>query len=278
MGHEAHIPDDELLMAMDGELAEPRKNEVLVHLSHCWECRARQSRFERSIADFMGVYRPASEDGDDAAGPGLTARLRAELAREGARGVSGGPSWRVWGCKVAPAAVARSAAIPAAVLLAAAMFFWMGSRRLQPAGPLPNARWTQGAVRILSKQQVCNVTPEDEGLKVPAPLARRVFEQYGIINPKPRAYEVDYLISPSLGGDTSLENLWPVPYAEGVWTSRVKDALEDHLRTLVCEGKLDLATAQQEIASDWIAAYQKHFRTRVPVAAHALFVKDSPWE
>jgi len=105
-----------------------------------------------------------------------------------------------------------------------------------------------------------------------------VFRQYRIENPKPRAYEVDYLISPALGGTTALENLWPVPYAEGVWTSRVKDALEDYLRSQVCEGKLDLATAQQELATNWIAAYQKHFRTKVPVAAHALFVKDSPWE
>ncbi|MBL8214978.1 MAG: HNH endonuclease [Bryobacterales bacterium] len=113
---------------------------------------------------------------------------------------------------------------------------------------------------------------------VPADLAQRVFQQYRIANPKPGAYEVDYLISPALGGTTAIENLWPVPYADGVWTSRVKDALEDHLRTLVCEGKMDVATAQREIATDWIAAYRKHFRTRLPVAAHAQFVKDSPWE
>ncbi len=58
----------------------------------------------------------------------------------------------------------------------------------------------------------------------------------------------------------------------------MKDALEDHLRTLVCEGQLDLPTAQREISTNWIAAYQKYFRTRKPMAAHARFVKDSPWE
>ncbi|MBN9661112.1 MAG: HNH endonuclease [Acidobacteria bacterium] len=119
---------------------------------------------------------------------------------------------------------------------------------------------------------------EDEGRLVPAQLAQRVFEEYRIANPRPRAYEVDYLISPSLGGSSELSNLWPVPYDRGIWTSKVKDALEEHLRTLVCQGDLDLPTAQREISTNWIAAYQKYFRTQKPLAAHAHFVKDSPWE
>jgi hypothetical protein len=41
---------------------------------------------------------------------------------------------------------------------------------------------------------------------------------------------------------------------------------------------MDLAAAQHEMASNWVAAYQKHFRTKVPIEAHALFVKDKPWE
>ncbi|QOY92244.1 HNH endonuclease [Paludibaculum fermentans] len=131
---------------------------------------------------------------------------------------------------------------------------------------------------MISKQQVCVAPAGDEGRLVPAQLARRVFEEYRISNPRPRSYEVDYLISPSLGGSSELSNLWPVPYDQGLWTSRVKDALEDHLRTLVCEGQLDLPTAQREISTNWIAAYQKYFRTKKPMAAHARFVKDSPWE
>ncbi|MGJ5819871.1 hypothetical protein [Paludibaculum fermentans] len=59
---------------------------------------------------------------------------------------------------------------------------------------------------------------------------------------------------------------------------RVKDALEAHLRTLVCEGQLDLLTAQHEISTNWIAAYQKHSHARPPLPAHTRFVKDSPWE
>jgi len=34
--------------------------------------------------------------------------------------------------------------------------------------------------------------------------------------------------------------------------------LEDRLHALVVSGKLDLETGQREIATDWIAAYQKY--------------------
>ncbi|HZT37758.1 MAG TPA: hypothetical protein VFA28_07660 [Bryobacteraceae bacterium] len=80
----------------------------------------------------------------------------------------------------------------------------------------------------------------------------------------PRAYEVDYLITPALGGADDLGNLWPQSYSATQWNARVKDALEDRLHELVCSGSLDLATAQREIATDWIAAYKKYFHTDQP--------------
>ena len=82
----------------------------------------------------------------------------------------------------------------------------------------------------------------------------------------------------ALGGSLDANNLWPQPYSAGVWNARVKDALEDRLRALVCEGKLDLATAQRDLAHDWIAAYKKYFRTGAPLVDHIAFVKDRPWE
>jgi hypothetical protein len=42
--------------------------------------------------------------------------------------------------------------------------------------------------------------------------------------------------------------------------------LEEHLHQLVCAGRLDLPTAQRDIARDWIAAYKKYFHTDRPVA------------
>jgi hypothetical protein len=41
--------------------------------------------------------------------------------------------------------------------------------------------------------------------------------------------------------------------------------LEDRLRQMVCDGQMDLATAQREIAINWIEAYKKYFKTDRPL-------------
>jgi hypothetical protein len=48
----------------------------------------------------------------------------------------------------------------------------------------------------------------------------------------------------------------------------VKDALEDRLREMVCDGNLDLTVAQREIAQNWISAYKKYFHTERPLAGY----------
>ena len=270
---EAHISDEELVLAMDGELGEPRATLVKRHLARCGECRTRQARCEQAIADYMTVHR-ATFDLPMAPVEGPAAKLRAALCQEAVQ-PDAGAWWRgVW----AKATVPVLAGAMALLLGPLAIVVWVAAGRVKAAGPLPDASLTPGAVRLISTRQVCVIPSTDEGRLAPPPLAAQVFERYRITNPQPRSHEVDYLISPALGGSDNIENLWPVPYADGIWTSRVKDALEDHLRSLVCDGKIDLATAQHEISSNWIAAYQKYFKTSKPFAAHALFVKDSPWE
>lgn len=86
------------------------------------------------------------------------------------------------------------------------------------------------------------------------------------MNPRADDYEIDYLIAPGLGGAEDIQNLWPEPYTSQTWNARVKDALEERLHELVCTGKLDLPTAQRDIATDWIAAYKKYFHTDRPLA------------
>ncbi len=127
----------------------------------------------------------------------------------------------------------------------------------------PRANLTPGAVVLLSKQQVCS-TERANNRQVPAALQRRVFEAYGISTADSRAYEVDYLVTPALGGSDDIRNLWPQSYSSTVWNAHVKDALEQHLRDMVCAGDLDLATAQRDLAQDWIAAYKKYFHTDRP--------------
>jgi hypothetical protein len=73
-----------------------------------------------------------------------------------------------------------------------------------------------------------------------------------------RDYEEDHLISLEIGGAPSdPRNLWPEPYRaqEG---ARVKDHIENKLHALVCEGRISLATAQRDIATNWWAAYQRY--------------------
>jgi hypothetical protein len=41
--------------------------------------------------------------------------------------------------------------------------------------------------------------------------------------------------------------------------AEAKDKLERRLCEMVCAGQLDIATAQEEIATDWIAAYRKYY-------------------
>lgn len=74
-------------------------------------------------------------------------------------------------------------------------------------------------------------------------------------------YEEDHLISLELGGSpTSVQNLWPEPYA-GPAGAHTKDEIENRLRELVCSGALPLATAQHDIATNWYAAFQQYVAT-----------------
>ena len=68
------------------------------------------------------------------------------------------------------------------------------------------------------------------------------------------------------GGSNAVKNLWPQSFQTQPWNAHVKDQLENTLHQLVCAGEVDLATAQHDIATDWIAAYRKYFHTDLPRA------------
>jgi hypothetical protein len=140
----------------------------------------------------------------------------------------------------------------------------------EPTGTyyMPDARLTPGATVRLSRTAVC-ARPGYGNKVVPIALQREVFQEYGIPRADPRAYEVDYLVTPALGGADDIHNLWPHSHSV-TWNAHVKDALEDRLREMVCDGSLDLTEAQREIATDWIAAYKKYFRTDKPLPEHRM--------
>ncbi|MFN0101193.1 MAG: anti-sigma factor family protein [Bryobacteraceae bacterium] len=244
-----HIPDYELLMESDGELDAVRGGDVRRHVSNCAACRSRQLELTHAL------------------GAAVEAHLDRELPPiDGARALLQ--------ARMQPSRGQRYLAVAALAAAALSMVFQFLPERAEERAP--RAALTPGAIRAVTHVGVCG--GEVERPAITNAVALEVFRKYGIHDPRPRAYEVDLLIPPDLGGSEDPANLWPQAYSAGTWNARVKDALEDRLRSMVCDGSLELTTAQREIAADWIGAYKKHFRTNQPLPDHVAFVKDQPWE
>ena len=236
----AHLSDRDLLLLLDGESHDER---FLWHLDHCEDCRERSDQLAAASAEFDMDYKLLA-----------VPRMRLPPMRR-----------NHWAWKT----------IAAAAVIGIGLRFGLPPESTGGAfAPVP--RLTPGATRPISKTAICSESVELR--RVASDVAAKVFRRYGIQSPPPKTYEIDYLIPPDLGGSEDARNLWPQPYTRGVWNARVKDALEDRLRSLVCDGTLDLATAQRELAHDWIGAYKRYFRTEQPLLDHVAFYKDRPWE
>lgn len=133
---------------------------------------------------------------------------------------------------------------------------------------LPSRTLTPGDTLDVTADDICTVGYTKTVRNVPASLKVKVYESYGILSHLPKEYEVDHLISLELGGSNSIRNLWPESYLTSPWNAHVKDRLENFLHKRVCDGKMDLKQAQDEIATDWISAYKKYFGSPSLQAAH----------
>jgi hypothetical protein len=125
------------------------------------------------------------------------------------------------------------------------------------ADHLPNPSLTPGDTLEVTFKDLCTPGYTQKVRNVPDSVKTQVYQEYGITSHKPGQYEVDHLISLELGGSNSIKNLWPESYT-GDWNAHIKDKLENQLHNLVCNKKIDLKTAQQDIATDWIAAYKQY--------------------
>jgi hypothetical protein len=238
-----HLSELDLVMMADGELPARRKEEVEAHLASCWSCRERMASLEGTIAAFVRARNLELNDQlPSAAGPRALLRARLEeTARE-----------RV---PISVGRLAGAGTVFAGVCLVALVIF---GTTVNAEGPKPRAAITPGETRPITIDEVCrNTEAEVVDLNIPEDTRRKVFAAYGIRAAGRDQFEVDYLITPDLGGTESIRNLWPEPYSAR-WNARVKDRLEQRLHQLVCSGKLDLATAQHDIAVDWIGAYKKY--------------------
>ncbi len=166
-----------------------------------------------------------------------------------------------------PAVALGGAALAAVMVIAGVLVFGHSARKgaEQPfmaadQGVLPNQALTPGAARQASLGRVCSLSQEEVVKAVSPQLRERVFAEYGIPLAEANQYEVDYLITPGLGGEDNIRNLWPEPYYVSTWNARTKDILEERLHELVCAHQLGLSAAQRAIATNWIAAYEKYVR------------------
>jgi hypothetical protein len=136
----------------------------------------------------------------------------------------------------------------------------------QPTPIVPDPKLTPGDTFEVTVQDLCVRGYTKKVRNVPAEMKREVYEEYGITSHGSGDYEVDHLIPLELGGSNSIKNLWPESHRTSPWNAQVKDRLEGKLHELVCSGQLDLKTAQQAIASNWIEAYKTYVSPNSPTS------------
>ena len=274
-----HVSDEQLLLHSSGELPASSSAHTRAHLERCSQCRERLEELESTLAEVADAHAeiPAAKLPPIA---GARAQLQARLTELASQNREQNHHEASASRSVHSAWVAlvghRQTAILASLAVAACLLLAVRLQRpVERSHPLaaslahwdePDQHLTPGATLPLTRNQVCGVAEAELIPDVPVSLKRKVFEEYGVTPPRLDAYEVDYLITPELGGATDIRNLWPEPYQDTVWNAHVKDQLEDRLHRMVCHGDVDLTTAQHDISADWIAAYRKYFHTETPLS------------
>ena len=264
-GNQAHLSDEELLLFSDQELPPRPASKAREHIAQCETCQGRLKDLETASTDFADLHEQeirAQSSHSLHARNLLKARLSETSMRHG---------------RSRPAAfggvMTRQLASACLALLLVVGGAWairqIGAQRsrsdarMAEAIALPRRTLTPGAARAVQVADLCSNQDLDNDPPVNPSLEQAVFKEYGVPASSKKNYALDYLITPALGGSDSIRNLWPQPYSS-TWNARVKDQLEDHLHELVCQGKIQLTTAQNDIASDWIAAYKRYFNTDKP--------------
>ena len=126
----------------------------------------------------------------------------------------------------------------------------------------PDKNLTGGVASIRTKERIaaCGHAKDNRG-QMTRERHDEVLKRYGLPPGTHPDYEIDHLIPLCLGGSDDPSNLWPQPKRriEATWNAEAKDRLERFMCDMVCGGQLDIATAQEAFAKDWIAAYHKHY-------------------
>ena len=249
----------ELLAYLDGELSPRAQADVETHVKACAGCQRQLN--DLSIAGSEIAARGASTQEEET---GEKARIAFESRLQQMAAMSAVRRRPVF-------AWSRSLVHAAALIALTVMSGMLLELRLKAhdqARALPNPAFTPGATRQVSLNEICAANDDEVVREVPAATQQRVFGEYGLSRARPGDFEVDYLITPGLGGADDVANLWPQPH-RSEWNSYVKDQLEDRLHHMVCRGQISLPDAQRAIASNWIDAYKRYFNTDQPLHADA---------
>lgn len=260
-----HISDETLLLMMDGELPDDQTIVAAEHLDQCAACRQRRDAFTGLLAE-VTVLQPQIA-APDTARESLAQRIA--VTAEARR-----PAW------LHPRLLMKIAAV---LLLVVGAITYRHFYRLpqnamvsyEETGPEPIHSITPGSVRNAELSELCIMPDDDLDPVVTSEKKQAVFAAYGLDDRASRAYQVDYLINPQLGGNDEFQNLWPEPYHATVWNAQAKDALETRLHGMVCSGQMGLEEAQREIAADWIGAYKRTFHADRPVRVQAAIDSES---
>jgi hypothetical protein len=130
-------------------------------------------------------------------------------------------------------------------------------------GVLPDSKCTPGAIDPSVTQENIDSTICVSGytktvrppVSVTEPQKFESMKAYGF-NDSPSNYEFDHLIPLEIGGaPDDLRNLWPESH-NTTPNSYDKDGFENYLNDQVCSGKMDLKTAQNEIATNWVKYWE----------------------
>ncbi|MEV5951916.1 hypothetical protein [Streptomyces sp. NPDC051993] len=135
--------------------------------------------------------------------------------------------------------------------------------------PLPDPKCTPGALNPKVTQASLKSTVCKSGytatirppVSITGPEKTANAKSYGYTGPMGDA-EYDHLVSLVLGGDPDdPRNLWVEPpspaHKPGGGPNNPKDSVEAKLSSAVCSGKVQLAAAQNAIATDWTTALAK---------------------
>ena len=122
---------------------------------------------------------------------------------------------------------------------------------------LPDSACTPGAIfPNATVQEICTTGYASSVRNVPFSEKDQAYAEYGIQSHYSGQYEVDHLVPLELGGSNDIANLWPEAASPPPGFHQ-KDQVENYLHDQVCSGAMSLKDAQQQIATNWIAVYNR---------------------